>query len=119
MVNKTVTLTFPVNSLQVLNFTPANYGYYNIYLPLVNADTQLGTEITFVKCNSVVMTSTVSQITPANQLWIGCQSGNTLWGQSGTSNALTATNLIFYTSAKIVAIKNSSGSYGWYITNLN
>ena len=113
---KTVNLSFPFNSLQLINYTPANYGYYNTYLPLINADSQLGSEITFIKVNGV-NTNTTSGL--SGNFFLGSQSGNNIYTGTASTTLSTATSIFFYTYIKLVAIKSSSGTYGWYVVNVN
>ena len=57
---KEVTLSFPVNSLQIINYTISNYLYYNLYFPQITSDSQLGTEINLVKTNFAIPSTSAS-----------------------------------------------------------
>jgi len=112
---KTITLTYPYNSLQLVNYTSATYQYYNCYLPLVNSDSQLGSEITFIKTNGVTTNTTAS----LSGFFLGVQSGNSIFTGTASTTLTTTTSIFFYTYVKFVAIKNISGTYGWYVVNVN
>ncbi len=57
---KSVTLTFPVNTLQLINYTTSTYTYYNIYFPTITSDSQLGTEIIFIRSNGATLNTVAS-----------------------------------------------------------
>ncbi len=60
MLDKSVTLTFPVNTTQLIGYTTSTYTYYNIYFPTITSDSQLGTEIIFIRSNSASLNSSAS-----------------------------------------------------------
>ncbi len=55
MLTKSVTLTFPVNTTQLVGYTVSAYTYYNIYFPTITADSELGTEIIFIRSNGATL----------------------------------------------------------------
>jgi hypothetical protein len=108
-------LTFPVKYLQLINYTPASYSYFNLYLPLITSDSQLGTEILFVKGNGVGSNTAPSSGT-TGLLYISVQSGNNLYTPNGTLNSLgTGSSVYFYCSCRVIAIKDTGGVYAWYV----
>ena len=117
VVGKTVNLTFPVNSLQVINYTVVNYAYYNLYLPLVNADTQMGTEITVLKVNGV---GTATAANSTNQFFLAPASGNLIYSGTGSSTTINSASYVsFFTYVKLIAMRTGPGVYGWYIVNVS
>ena len=114
VVSKTVTLTFPVQTVQMINYTLSSYLYYNLYFPQITADGQIGTEINLVKTNNapVVITAGSGSIATYS-LFIGTQGSNVFF----SSNGVAQTNYFYMNTysvyAKFVAIKNASNQYGW------
>ena len=118
VLSKVVTMQFPVNSLQLINYSVASYNYYNIFLPLLNSDSQLGTEITFVKTNGVVNSNAAS--TPG-KLFVGSQSANNIYVTAGIGNPNfnTSNFIVFNETINFIAIKLVSGVYGWFVNGAN
>ena len=117
VVAKNVTLTFPLNSLQVINYTTANYFSYNVTLPAITADSQMGTEITFIKVTPVTTSTTTNT---NGQFFLGPSSGQLIYSGTGSSTTLNTANYVFfYTYVKLVAIRFNPGVYGWYVVNVS
>jgi hypothetical protein len=109
---KEVTLSFPVNSLQIINYTISNYLYYNLYFPQITSDSQLGTEINLVKTNFAQPNTTASSGN-SGLLYIGTQGSNVFY----SSNVLSPLSYYVMNSntcyAKFIAMKHKNGTYGW------
>ncbi len=115
-ITKSVTLTFPVNTLQLINYTTSTYTYYNIYFPNITSDSQLGTEIIFIRSNSASLNTTASS---AN-LYIGRQGTNLIYNlSSGSVQISSGINYVSNTQIyyKFVAFKTTGGTYGWLQLN--
>jgi hypothetical protein len=114
---KTITLTLPVNSLQMVNYTVANYTSYNIYFPLINSASQLGTEIIFLLLRNYTLATAPNS---ANNLYIGAQSGNLIYNSSsGFVQITTGINYINSNQSyyKFISFQTTSGQYGWLQVN--
>jgi hypothetical protein len=115
-ITKTVTLTLPVNTAQMLNYTVSTYTYYNIYFPNITSDSQLGSEIIFIRSNS----ATLNTVASSSGLYIGRQGTNLIYNLS--SNSVQISSGINYVSNtqiyyKFLAFKTTSGQYGWLQLN--
>ena len=110
----TVNLSFPCNTLQLINYTLTSWAYYDIILPRITSDSQLGTILIFVKVNSAPTTSSPNTGTVGN-LYLGVPSGSS---NVFFSNTLTTSTYFLLTNVvyQFVAIKNMSGVYGWLQT---
>ncbi len=80
-ITKSVTLSFPTNTLQLIGYTTSTYTYYNIYFPNITVDSELGTEIIFIRSNSATLNSTAS----SSGLYIGRQGTNLIYNLSSSS----------------------------------
>jgi hypothetical protein len=113
---KTVTLTFPVNTTQLVGYTVSTYTYYNIYFPNITANTQLGTEIIFIRSNG----ATLNTVSSSSNLYIGRQGTNLIYNlSSGAVQISTGINYISNTQIyyKFVAFQTTGGQYGWLQLN--
>ncbi len=115
-ITKSVSLSFPVNTLQLINYTTSTYTYYNIYFPTITSDSQLGTEIIFIRSNG----ATLNTVASSANLYIGRQSTNLIYNlSSGSVQISTGINYVSNTQIyyKFVAFKTTSGQYGWLQLN--
>ncbi len=116
MLDKSVTLSFPVNTTQLIGYTVSTYVYYNIYFPTITADSQLGTEIIFIRSNGATLNTTAS----SSNLYIGRQGTNLIYNlSSGSVQISTGINYVSNTQIyyKFVAFKTTSNQYGWLQLN--
>ncbi len=115
-ITKSVTLTLPVNTAQMLNYTVSTYTYYNIYFPNITTDSQLGTEIIFIRSNGATLNTTAS----SSGLYMGRQGTNLIYNlSSGAVQISTGINYVSNTQIyyKFVAFKTTGGQYGWLQLN--
>ncbi len=115
-ITKSVTLTFPVNTTIMINYTVSTYTYYNFYLPNIINDTQTGTEIIFIRSNG----ATLNTVANSSGLYIGRQGTNLIYNlSSGAVQISTGINYVSNTQIyyKFVAFKTTSGQYGWLQLN--
>ncbi len=115
-ITKSVTLTLPVNTAQMLNYTVSTYTYYNIYFPNITNDSQLGSEIIFIRSNGATLNTTAS----SSGLYIGRQGTNLIYNlSSGAVQISTGINYISNTQIyyKFIAFKTTGGQYGWLQIN--
>ena len=115
-ITKSVTLTFPVNTTQLVGYTVSLYTYYNIYFPNITADSQIGTEIIFIRSNGASLNTVAS----SSGLYIGRQGTNLIYNlSSGAVQISTGINYISNTQIyyKFVAFKTTGGQYGWLQLN--
>ncbi len=113
---KTLTLTLPINTLQLINYTVSTYTYYNVYLPNITTDSETGSEIIFIRTNNATLNTTASS---AN-LYIGRQGTNLIYNlSSGSVQITTGINYVSNTQIyyKFVAFKTTSNQYGWLQLN--
>ncbi len=113
---KTITLTLPVNSSQMLNYTVSTYTYYNVYFPNITTDSQLGSEIIFIRSNS----ATLNTVASSSGLYIGRQGTNLIYNlSSGAVQISSGINYVSNTQIyyKFVAFKTTGGQYGWLQLN--
>ena len=112
VLTKGVTLSFPCNTLQLINYSTATYVAYDILLPNITSDSQLGTEITLIKTNA----ATINTVANTSGLYIGRQGSNVIYNfTSGASQITTSLNYVSTTATyyKFMAIKNQSSVYAW------
>ncbi len=115
-ITKSVTLTFPVNTTIMINYTVSTYTYYNFYFPDIINDTQTGTEIIFIRSNGATLNTTSS----SSGLYIGRQGTNLIYNlSSGSVQISTGINYVSNTQIyyKFVAFKTTGGQYGWLQLN--
>ncbi len=115
-ITKSVTLTLPVNTAQMLNYTVSTYTYYNIYFPNITTDSQLGSEIIFIRSNGATLNTTAS----SSGLYLGRQGTNLIYNlSSGAVQISTGINYVSNTQIyyKFVAFKTTGGQYGWLQLN--
>jgi hypothetical protein len=110
-ITKSITLSFPVNTMQLLNYTTSTYTYYNIYFPNITLDSELGCEIIFIRTNGATLNSTAS----SSGLYIGRQGTNLIYNlSSGSVQIGTGINYISNTQIYYKFISFKTGSqYGW------
>ncbi len=116
MLDKSVTLTFPVNTTQLISYTVSTYTYYNIYFPTITSTSQLGTEIIFIRLNSSTLNTTAS----SSGLYIGRGGSNLIYNiSSGSVQISTGINYVSNTQIyyKFVAFQTTGGQYGWLQIN--
>lgn len=106
-----INLIFPCNTLQLVNYVKTNYSWYNVYLPNITLDSQLGTIVTFVKVNGATDTSTPATGT-GGVFYLGVQGSNVFF----SSTLTTSTYFLLGVVNSFIAIKNSGGTYGWLQT---
>ena len=112
VLSKSTNLSFPCNTLQLINYSTSLYVAYDIYLPNITSDSQLGTEITFIKTNS----ATINTVANSSGLYIGRQGSNVIYNfASGASQITTSLNYVSTTATyyKFIAVKNQSSVYAW------
>jgi hypothetical protein len=115
--SKSVVLTFPVNTTQMVNYVVANYYSYNIFFPLINSTSQLGTEIIILLLRSYTLSTAPNVL---NNLYIGAQTGNLIYNMTSGIVQISAginyvnSNQSYY---KFVAFQTVSGQYGWLQVN--
>jgi hypothetical protein len=110
-ISKSLTLTFPVNTTQLVGYTVSTYTYYNVYFPNITADSQIGTEIIFIRTNGASLNTVAS----SSGLYIGRQGTNLIYNlSSGAVQISTGINYISNTQIyyKFVAFKTTSNQYG-------
>ncbi len=115
-ITKSVTLTFPINTLQLINYTTSTYTYYNIYFPTITSDSQLGTEIIFIRSNGATLNTTAS----SSNLYIGRGGSNLIYNlSSGSVQISSGINYVSNTQIyyKFIAFKTTGGQYGWLQLN--
>ncbi len=115
-ITKSVTLTFPISTTVMINYTVSTYTYYNFYLPNIINDTQTGTEIIFLRTNGATLNTTAS----SSGLYIGRQGTNLIYNlSSGAVQISTGINYVSNTQIyyKFVAFKTTGGQYGWLQLN--
>ncbi len=115
-ITKSVTLTLPVNTLQLINYTISTYTYYNVYLPNITTDSQIGTEIIFIRTNG----ATLNTVASSSNLYIGRQGTNLIYNlSSGSVQISSGINYVSNTQIyyKFVAFKTTGGQYGWLQLN--
>ncbi len=115
-ISKSLTLTFPVNTTQLVGYTVSTYTYYNVYFPNITADSQIGTEIIFIRTNGASLNTVAS----SSGLYIGRQGTNLIYNlSSGAVQISTGINYISNTQIyyKFVAFKTTSNQYGWLQLN--
>ncbi len=115
-ITKSVTLTFPVNTLQLINYTTSTYTYYNIYFPNITTDSELGTEIIIIRSNG----ATLNTVASSSNLYIGRQGTNLIYNlSSGSVQISTGINYVSNTQIyyKFVAFKTTGNQYGWLQLN--
>jgi hypothetical protein len=109
---KVVTLTLPVGTLQLINYTPSAFDGCRINLPNITADNQMGCTITFIIANGL---SLITASGPSG-IFITRQGTNLIYNKSGGVSQITtgltylANNGVVY---NLVSMKNSAGVYGW------
>ncbi len=111
-ITKSISLSFPVNSLQLIGYTISYYSYYNIYFPNITTDSQLGTEIIFIRTNSATLNTSPS----SSGLYIGRQGTNLIYNlSSGSPQISSGINYVSNTQIyyKFIAFKTNGGQYGW------
>ncbi len=113
---KSVTLTFPVNTLQLIGYSTSTYTYYNIYFPNISTDSEIGTEIIFIRTNGATLNTSAS----SSGLYIGRQGTNLIYNLSSSSVQISSginyvsNTQIYY---KFIAFKTTGGQYGWLQLN--
>ncbi len=113
---KSLTLSFPCNTLQLIGYTVSTYSYYNVYFPNIVSDSQLGTELIFIKTNGATLNTTPS----SSNLYIGRQGTNLIYNLSSSSVQISSginyvsNTQIYY---KFIAFKTTGGQYGWLQLN--
>jgi hypothetical protein len=115
-ITKSVTLTFPVNTTQLVGYTVATYTYYNIFFPTITTDSQLGTEIIFIRSNG----ATLNTVSSSSGLYIGRGGTNLIYNlSSGAVQISTGINYVSNTQIyyKFVAFKTTGSQYGWLQIN--
>ncbi len=113
---KSVTLTFPVNTLQLVAYTVSYYTYYNIYFPNITSSSQLGAEMIFIRSNNATLNTTAS----SSGLYIGRQGTNLIYNlSSGSVQISTGINYVSNTQIyyKFIAFQTTGGQYGWLQIN--
>lgn len=110
VLSASINMTFPCNTLQLVNYVISNYTYYNVFLPNITADSQLGTVITMVKVNGAG-NSTTPATGSVGLFYLGVQGSNVFFNTGLTP----LTNWPVSVSNTFIAIKNSSGTYGWLV----
>ncbi len=113
---KTLTLTLPLNTLQLINYTTSSYTYYNVYLPNITTDSQIGTELIFIRTNGATLNTTAS----SSNLYIGRQGTNLIYNvSSGSVQISSGINYVSNTQIyyKFIAFKTTGGQYGWLQLN--
>jgi hypothetical protein len=111
-ITKSISLSFPVNTLQLIGYTVSTYTYYNIYFPNINSDSQLGTEIIFLRTNSATLNTSAS----SSGLYIGRQGTNLIYNlSSGSVQISSGINYVSNTQIyyKFISFKTISSQYGW------
>ncbi len=110
-ITKSVTLTFPCNTLQLIGYTVSYYSYYNIYFPNIVSDSQLGAELIFIRSNSATLNTSAS----SSGLYIGRQGTNLIYNLSSSVQISTGINYVSNTQIyyKFIAFKTTSNQYGW------
>ncbi len=111
-ITKSITLTFPVNTLQLIGYTTSTYTYYNIYFPNITLDSELGTEIIFIRSNSATLNTSAS----SSGLYIGRQGSNLIYNlSSGSVQISSGINYVSNTQIyyKFIAFKTTGNQYGW------
>ncbi len=111
-ITKSVTLSFPTNTMQLINYITSYYSYYNIYFPNITLDSELGTEIIFIRSNGATLNTSAS----SSGLYIGRQGTNLIYNlSSGSVQIGTGINYISNTQIyyKFIAFKTTGGQYGW------
>jgi hypothetical protein len=111
-ITKSVTLTFPVSTTQLIAYNTSTYTYYNIYFPTITSTSQLGTEIIFIRSNG----ATLNTLASSSGLYIGRQSTNLIYNLS--SGSVQISNGINYVSNtqiyyKFIAFQTTGNQYGW------
>jgi len=71
-ITKSISLTFPTNTTQLIGYTVSYYSYYNIYFPNITADSELGCELIFIRSNGASLNTVAS----SSNLYIGRQGTN-------------------------------------------
>ncbi len=115
-ISKSVTLTFPVNTTQLVGYTVSTYTYYNLFFPNITSDTQLGTEIIFIRSNG----ASLNTVSSSSGLYIGRQGTNLIYNlSSGAVQISSGINYVSNTQIyyKFVAFKTTSSQYGWLQLN--
>ncbi len=113
---KTLTLTLPLNTLQLINYTVSTYTYYNVYLPNITTDSQTGSEVIFLRTNGASLNTVAS----SSGLYIGRQGTNVIYNLSSSAVQIsTGLNYVSNTQIyyKFVAFKTTGGQYGWLQLN--
>ncbi len=115
-ISKSLTLTFPVNTTQLVGYTVSTYTYYNVYFPNITSDSQIGTEIIFIRTNG----ASLNTVSSSSGLYIGRQGANLIYNlSSGAVQISTGINYISNTQIyyKFIAFKTTGGQYGWLQLN--
>ena len=110
---KNMYLSFPVNTLNSLNFSVSNAFYYNLYFPQITSDNQLGAELKLLLANLIETTSFPNT---TNKLYISAQGTNKFFPNNSLSSLGALSYYVFASGiiyAKFIAIKTTSGQYGW------
>ncbi len=116
MLTKTLTLTFPANTTQIINYTVSTYTYYNVYFPDITTDSNIGAELIFIRSNGATLNTTAS----SSGLYIGRQGTNLIYNlSSGAVQISTGINYVSNTQIyyKFVSFKTTGGQYGWLQLN--
>jgi hypothetical protein len=111
-ITKSISLSFPVNTMQLLNYNTSTYTYYNIYFPNITSDSELGCEIIFLRTNSATLNTSAS----SSGLYIGRAGSNLIYNlSSGSPQISNGINYISNTQIyyKFIAFKTTGGQYGW------
>jgi hypothetical protein len=112
-ITKSVSLSFPCNTLQLIGYTTSTYTYYNIYFPNINADSQLGCELIFLRTNGASLNSTAS----SSGLYIGRQGTNLIYNLSSSGSVQISTGINYVSNTQIyykfIAFKTTGSQYGW------
>ncbi len=113
---KSVTLSFPCNTMQLIGYTTSTYTYYNIYFPNITVDSELGTEIIFIRSNGATLNTSAS----SSGLYIGRQGTNLIYNlSSGSPQISTGINYVSNTQIyyKFIAFKTIGSQYAWLQLN--
>ncbi len=112
---KSLTLRFPCNTLQLIGYTVSSYSYYNVYFPNITVDSELGTEIIFIRTNGASLNTVAS----SSNLYIGRQGTNLIYNLSSGVQISSGINYISNTQIyyKFIAFKTTGGQYGWLQLN--
>ncbi len=115
-ITKSITLSFPCNTMQLIGYTVSYYSYYNIYFPNITVDSELGAEIIFIRSNG----ATLNTVASSSNLYIGRQGTNLIYNlSSGSVQISSGINYVSNTQIyyKFIAFKTTGSQYGWLQLN--